>query len=122
MTHAAIAFAAVPVAAILAGGCQKAPEAANNVVVAAPVPKAAPTPQELAQRLVRQRAGDAGELTFADAQVFGSEGAMIVCGRFAQAGQPQQRYVAVGEEDVFIESQMRPGHMDQAVNEFCRNV
>jgi hypothetical protein len=121
MTQAMLAMVAMPVAASLVGGCQRAPEGVNNVV-SATAPKAAPSPQEIAQRLVRQRLGAAGGLQFGDAQVFASQGATIVCGRFMPEGQPAQRFVAVGEEDVFIESQMQPGHMDQAVTEFCRNA
>jgi hypothetical protein len=117
--HARFAPVALPLIAGLLAGCQGT-EQANNVTTAAAPPPRAPTPAELAQRLVRQKL--TGQLSFANEQVFTSAGATIVCGRVAQAGQAAQRFIAVGEEDVFVESQMQPGHMDRAVTEFCRNA
>jgi hypothetical protein len=105
-------------ASALIGGCQSGAAPANEAAAAVPAMPAAPSPAELAQRLVTQRLG--GQLAFSDLQLFNSEGATIVCGRVTPAGGPPQRYIAVGEEDVFVESQMEAGHMDQAVAEFCR--
>jgi hypothetical protein len=106
------------IATALIGGCQSGGGPTNNIAAAAP-PKAAPSPADIARRLVAERLGSG--LVFADAQTFPSKGATIVCGRVSQAGQQPQRYIAVGEQDVFVESQMQPGHMDQAAAEFCRN-
>jgi len=106
--------------AALLGACGGSAEPANIQAANAP-PPAAPAPAEIAQRLVREHLGAAQNVRFADAQVFDSGGATVVCGRFAQDGGGAQRFIAVGEQDVFVESRMEPGHMDQAVTEFCRN-
>jgi len=106
-------------AGALVAACQREAEPAANAASAVPAP-AAPTPAELAQRLVREHVGAAQDVRFAEALVFDSGGATIVCGRFAQAGQAEQRFITVGNQDVFVESRMEPGHMDQAVTEFCR--
>jgi hypothetical protein len=117
------AAALIPlVAGALLGACRGgADQQANAVPPVAPV-DTAPNATEVAQRLVRERLGAAQALTFAPVQVFNSQGATIVCGRVAQPGRPEQRYIIVGSEDAFVESQMEPGHMDQAVAEFCRNA
>ncbi len=106
--------------AALLGACRGSAEPANNQAAAAPAPTA-PSPAEAAQRLVREHLGAGQDVQFADAQVFNNEGATVVCGRFAQAGGAAQRFIVVGEQDVFVESRMEPGHMDQAVTEFCRD-
>jgi len=110
------------IATMLAGGCQSGSEPASNVAAVIAPPKALPSPAEHARGLVLRHLGVAAGVSFADPQVFTSQGATIVCGRVAQAGQPAQRYITVGQEDVFVEGQMQPGHMDQAVAEFCRNA
>jgi hypothetical protein len=95
---------------------------ANEAASAVPATPPAPTPAEVAQRLVVQRlGGQQQQLAFSDIRLFNSSGATIVCGRVTPAGAAAQRYIAVGEEDVFVESQMEAGHMDQAAAEFCRN-
>jgi hypothetical protein len=111
------------IAGVMVGACRSGAEPANNsaVVTVAPTPAAA-TPTEVAQRLVTQRLGSSQGLAFSEAQVFNSAGAAIVCGRVARPGSAPERYIAVGEEDVFVESQMEAGHMDQAFAEFCRNA
>jgi len=111
---------ALLLAPALLGACQGSAEPANKQPAAALAP-APPSPAEVAQRMVRQQLGAASDLRFAQAQVFDSAGATIVCGRVAEGAQPEQRYIAVGEQDVFLENRMEPGHMDQAVTEFCRN-
>jgi len=109
-------------ASAMIGGCQSGTGPAGNGAAAAPAVPPAATPAELAQRMVAQRLGGQQNLVFSDVQLFDSAGATIVCGRVAQAGASPQRYIAVGEEDVFVESQMAAGHMDQAAAEFCRNA
>jgi hypothetical protein len=111
------------IAGAMLGACRSGAEPANNSAAAAAAPTpAAATPTELAQRLVAQRLGGLQGLAFSEAQVFNSAGAAIVCGRVARTGNAPERYIAVGEEDVFVESQMEAGHMDQAFAEFCRNA
>lgn len=113
---------AIPlVAGALLGACSSEAQPAGNVAVAPAAPKA-PSPIEVAQGLVRQRLGGDQALSFTDARTFDSEGAIIVCGRVARAGQGPQRYIAVGADDLFVEGEMAPGHMDRAVAEYCRNA
>ncbi len=106
---------------LVLGACRSEAEPANNVA-AAPAAPAPANPTELAQRLVSQRLGAAEGLGFSEVQLFSSQGATIVCGRVTRPGNAPERYITVGEEDVFVESQMQAGHMDQAYNEFCRNA
>lgn len=87
-----------------------------------PAAPKAPSPLEQAEQKVRQELGGDAALTFSAEQTFDSEGATIVCGTVSQAGQPAQRYIAIGEEDLFVESRMEAGHMDRAAHEFCRNA
>ncbi len=110
------------IATMLIGGCQGGTEPAGNVAAATAPAKPLPSPAEHARGLVLRHLGVSQGVSFAASQVFTSQGATIVCGRVAQAGQPAQRYITVGQEDVFVEGQMQPGHMDQAVTEFCRNA
>ena len=108
-------------AGAIVGACRSEAEPAHNVA-AAPEARAPATPTELAQRLVTERLDGAQGLGFFDVQTFNSEGATIVCGRVTRPGNAPERYIAIGEEDVFVESQMEAGHMDRAVTEFCRNA
>ena len=112
-------LALIALSALTAAGCAQAQEPGNQAT--ANVVQAPASPAEQAQRLVAQRLGNAQNLSFGEAQVFMSNGATVVCGRYQQAGQPAQRYVAVGEEDVFIEGEF-VGDMNQAVAEACRNI
>lgn len=102
------------------GGCSGGAEPINNVAVAPPAELKALDPAERAEQLVRETIGGGGAIRFSSAQLFDSQGAAIVCGRFAADGQPEQRYIAVGGEDVFIESRMAAGEMDRAVTETCK--
>jgi len=113
-------FVLTALAALGAAGCAQA-EAPANEAQATNVAQAPASPAEQAQRLVAQRLGNAQGLSFGEAQVFMSNGATVVCGRYSQAGQPAQRYVAIGEDDVFIEGEF-VGDMNQAVAEACRNI
>ena len=112
-------LALISLTALGAAGCAEAQEPANQVASANMI-QAPATPAEHAQRLVAQRLSNAQGLSFGGAQIFMSNGATVVCGRYQQAGQPAQRYVAVGDEDVFIEGDY-VGDMNQAVAEACRN-
>ena len=118
------AFAGVTpvVLAPLLAACQQAP--ANNQAAAAPAPapaqKAAPESDvSAAQRLVRSRLGAGADVHFLEVHRSASAGVPIVCGFYEQGGH-RQRYIVVNREDAFVEPQMRPGQMDQAVAEFCR--
>jgi hypothetical protein len=92
---------------------------ANNQTAAAPTNAAAPSdPLAVAERLVRARVGQRGELRFVEARVRDHQGVAVVCGIYAQAGR-QQRYIVVDGQDVFVESEMTAGEMPRAVNEFC---
>ena len=103
----------------LLAACQQA-EAPANQVAAAPPQKAAPeTDVGAAQRLVRARIASGGDIRFLGVTRSASKGVPIVCGSYEQAGR-RQRYIVVNREDVFVEPQMRPGQMDGAVAEFCR--
>jgi hypothetical protein len=113
------ALAAPLIAGALLGACASEAQSQGNATALAAA-EVKPSPTEVAQRLVRQRLGTS-EARFSAAQVFDSEGATIVCGRVAQ-GSGEQRYIAIGEEDLFIEGEMEPGHMDRAAQEFCRNA
>ena len=105
------------IAVALLGACRSEAETVAEAPAPAP-PKAAPNPVERAQQLVQARVGQ--PLAFAGTQVFDSKGATIVCGRYEQPDRPPLRYIAVGEEDVFVEGDFS-GDMDQAAAEACRN-
>ncbi len=111
-------LALIPIAALSAAGCAQAQEPDNRVTANAV--QAPATPTEHAQSLVARRLADAQGLSFGEAQVFMSDGATVVCGRYMQSGQPAQRYMVIGEDDVFIEGEF-DGSMNQAVAEACRN-
>ena len=106
--------------AALIGGCGDAAVPAANQTAAAPARPAASGPAAAAERLVRQRAGT-GEVRFEESHAFANNGAAIVCGVYSQPGRPHQRFVAVSDVDIWLESEMAPGEMDRAVAEFCRN-
>ena len=112
-------FALFALAALTAAGCAQAQDPGNQGQ-SANVVQAPATPAEHAQRLVVQRLGGAQNLSFGEAQVFMSDGATVVCGRYTQPGQPAQRYMVIGDEDVFVEGEF-DGNMNQAVAEACRN-
>ena len=110
---------ALPLIAASLVGCQRAADVSNNVASVAP-PKHVPTPAEVAQRLVGQRLG-AQNLGFSGAQTFTNRGATIVCGNYQVPGSPAQRFITVGEDDVFVEGEYS-GDFGQAVAETCRNA
>jgi len=106
--------------ALAASGCARAQDPAANQAQPANVAQAPASPTELAQRLVVQRLGGQRNVSFGEAQVFTNNGATVVCGRYSQAGQPQQRFMTIGEEDVFVEGEF-VGDINQAMAEACRN-
>jgi hypothetical protein len=101
--------------------CQQAGAPAGNQAAAPPPPqKAAPESDvAAAERLVRARLGGGAGVHFLGVRRSASQGIPIVCGFYEQGGQ-RQRYIVVNGEDAFVEPQMQPGQMDQAVGEFCR--
>ena len=112
-------LALIALAALSAAGCARAQDPANQAQPAN-VAQAPASPAEQAQRLVAQRLGNVPNLAFGEAQVFMSGGATVVCGRYTQPGQPAQRYMVIGDEDVFVEGEF-DGNLNQAVAEACRN-
>ncbi len=106
-------------ALLLLAACQRAETPANQAEAAPPKQSAAEGDVRAAERLVLQRLGAAAEVRFAGATRSASDGVRIVCGRYDQAG-VTHRYIVVGDQEAFVESQMAPGEMDRAVAEFCR--
>ena len=86
----------------------------------APAAAPAATPVAVAERLVRQRVGT-GELRFEGTRAYANGDVPVVCGAFAQAGRPTQRFVAVSDIDLWIESEMQAGQMDRAFAQYCRD-
>jgi hypothetical protein len=92
---------------------------ANNQTAATPTNAAAPSdPLAVAERLVRARVGQRGELRFVEARVRDHQGVAVVCGAYEQGGR-QQRYIVVNGEDLFVEAEMAAGEMPRAINLFC---
>jgi hypothetical protein len=107
-------------ACLLGTGCGEAAAPQNKAAAAAPAPAAAPSPEAVAQRLVRRQLGT-GEVRFGAARVFRDEGFAIVCGSYARGREPEQRFVAVGDIQVWLEPDMAPGEMDRAFAQYCRD-
>ncbi len=102
----------------LLAACQNGAPA-NNQTTEAPSNAAAPSdPLATAERLVRARLSQRGELRFVEARVRDHQGVAVVCGAYEQGGR-QQRYIVVNNEDVFVEPEMAAGQMPIAINEFC---
>jgi hypothetical protein len=107
-------------AAAALAACQSNP-AANNQAEAAPEANKAAAPETdvaAAQRLVQERIGSNGQISFGQAQAGTREQVSVVCGTYSQSGR-QLRYIVVNREDVFVESEMQQGEMPRAVAEFC---
>jgi hypothetical protein len=112
---------AMPLIAATLAGCQSVPAETNNVAAMAIPPVPVPeTPIEAAHRLVLARLAVGEGVAFQDEQLYTNAGATIVCGRYAQAGRPALRYIVVGEQDVFVESDFE-GDIGAAAAETCRN-
>lgn len=110
-------LAAAPL--LLLGACGQPDAPANNVAAPAKAPEIEGD-VGIAQRLVREKLGEAGArgISFSEPRRSRSEGVTIICGAFTQAGRAH-RYIVVGGEDAFVEPQMGPGEMDRAFVEFC---
>jgi hypothetical protein len=110
-------------AAVLIAGCGEASVPAANDAAAAKAPARSPavTPVTVAQRMVRQQLGPNGDVRFGAARIFTNDGIAIVCGSYAPQGGGEQRFVAVGDVDVWLEPNMAPGEMDRAYAEYCRD-
>jgi hypothetical protein len=116
----ALGVRAAPLIAVMLAGCGGQETNVARANLAAP-PKAEPTPTERAESLVRQRLGGRPP-RFLETRLFNSAGATVVCGRVVPHDGAEERYIVVGEEDVFLESQMVARDMDQAVRETCRDA
>jgi len=99
-------LAAAPL--LLLGACGQSEAPANNVAEAAKAP-AIEGDVGTAQRLVREKLGEAEArgISFSEPRRSRSEGVTIICGAYTQAG-ANQRYIVVGGEDAYVEPQMRP--------------
>jgi hypothetical protein len=115
-----IARATLVGSAAFLAGCQQAAAPENKAVAARAPAGPGPGPVEVAQRLVRRNAG-AGEIRFDEARTYTHGGVAIVCGRYSKAGASAQRYVAVGDLQVWLEPDMAPGEMDRAFGQYCRD-
>ena len=104
---------------LLLAACQRAEQPANQAEAAPPPQPTAAGDISAAEELVRRRLGGSAEIRFSGARRSASEGVAIVCGFYEQGG-ARRRYIVVGDEDAFVESQMVPGEMERAVREFCR--
>jgi hypothetical protein len=104
----------------LPAACQNQPPAAAN---AQPPVKAVEAPPrndlQVAEDAVRRQLGDASGLGFANAMVWRDDRIAIVCGQVTRNGR-SERYIVVDGRGAWVESEMRPGEMDRAINEFCR--
>jgi hypothetical protein len=107
---------------LLTAACGEAAVPANETAPVAKAPAAPATPDAVAQRMVRQQLGAEGEgVRFGAARIYTHDGVPVVCGSYAQARQAEQRFVAVGDIEVWLEPNMRPGEMDRAFAEYCRD-
>jgi hypothetical protein len=103
----------------LLAACQSQPAPANNA--AAPQVKAVAPPADdraVAERVVRRQLHNPPGLIFSNARVIDPGRVPIVCGDVERNGR-RERYIVVDGEAAWIESQTRPGTMDQAVREHC---
>ena len=107
----------------LTAACGEAavPTGNESAVAKAPARSPAVTPVTVAQRMVRQQLGPAGDVRFGAARIYSNGGIAIVCGSYAPQGQGEQRFVAVGDVDVWLEPNMAPGEMDRAFAAYCRD-
>jgi hypothetical protein len=105
----------------LPAACQNQPQTAANAVppataVEARVPR---TDLQVAEDAVRNQLNNAPGLAFANGAVWRDDRIAIVCGEVTRDGR-RERYIVVDGRAAWIESEMRPGEMARAVNEFCR--
>jgi hypothetical protein len=100
---------------------QQEPASANNSAAAAPQAKAAAPradPRAVAEQVVRRQLRNPPGLIFSNARVVDPGRVPIVCGDVERNGR-RERYIVVDGEAAWIESQTRPGTMDEAVREHC---
>lgn len=105
----------------LPAACQNQPQAAANAQP--PANLVAPPPRndlQLAEDSVRAQLRNEQGLTFTNAAAHRDGRIAIVCGQVTRAGR-SERYIAVDGRGAWLESEMRPGEMDRAVREFCRD-
>jgi hypothetical protein len=115
------AFALAPLALVASCGEAAVPAANETVAARAAARPPAVTPVTVAQRMVRRQLGVAGDVRFGQARIYTNDGIAIVCGSYTPQGQGEQRFVAVGDIDVWLEPNMAPGEMDRAFAEYCRD-
>ena len=104
---------------LLVAACERDEVGGNNQAQANGAAAQPESDVGTAERLVRERLGNAQGLTFANPVRTASEGIPLVCGQYTQGG-ATHRYVVVAGEDVFLEPEMEPGEMERAYAEFCR--
>ena len=107
-------------AVLLFAGCGEGAAPDNGAAAAAPPPAAPPAPEQVAQRMVRRQLGGS-EVSFGATRVYRDDGFAIVCGSYRQPRQSEQRFVAVGDLQVWLEPDMAAGEMDRAFAEYCRD-
>ena len=108
---------------LLPAACQNQPQTVANAQPAAPAAANAVQPRDdlgRARQAVQRRLGNVEDLVFTDGRVYGDARVPIVCGTVIRDRGRGERYIVVGGEEAFVEPRMRPGEMDRAVAEFCR--
>ena len=112
---------ALAVLLALPAACQNQPQTAAN---AQPPAKAVEAPArndlQVAEEIVRHQLGNAQAASFTNEVAYRDDRIAIVCGEVTRGGR-RERYIAVDGRRAWLESGMRPGEMDRAVREFCRN-
>ena len=112
---------ALAVLLALPAACQNQPQPAANVQPPAKAVEAPPRNDlQVAEDRVRHQLGNAQDASFTNEVAYRDDRIAIVCGEVTRGGR-RERYIAVDGRGAWLESEMRPGEMDQAVREFCRN-
>lgn len=111
---------ALAVLFLLPAACQNQPQAAANVQPPAKAVEAPPRNDlQVAEDAVRRQLGNVQNASFANATAYRDDRIAIVCGELNRGGR-RERYIVVDGRGAWLESEMRPGEMDRAANEFCR--
>ena len=112
---------ALAVLLALPAACQNQPQAAANAQPPAKAVEAPPRNDlQVAEDSVRHQLGNAQDASFTNEVAWRDDRIAIVCGEVTRGGR-RERYIAVDGRGAWLESEMRPGEMDSAVREFCRN-
>lgn len=114
---------ALAVLLALPAACQNQPPQAANAAPPANVTLAWAPPRndvQIAEDRVREQLRNPAGLSFANGVAYRGGGIAVVCGELTRNGQ-RERYIAVDGRGAWLESEMRPGQMEPAVREFCRN-